>query len=216
MEFSWWALWVTIVFWLGQAMLSYGEGTFSLRQLLERKVPVNFYGKYRWQHLPMSFLNNWAVSIGDLFFLSTFNGLVVPYLGFFGGWYWKYPLCFFCAIVATRIFHKAWWHHDENLGHVFADWKKSNGQEKKWMEDMTTAGKVHFWFMLIQIAVLGLSLLTPMPGMVFWWACVLLSVFVIIQNIQAVVIQKGNSPKFLFLTMVELFIIWAIVIIKIV
>ncbi len=216
MEFLWIAFWVTIAFWLAQAVLSFKEGTFSLGQLLERKVAVNYYGRYRWQHLPMTFLNNWAVSVGDLFFLSVFNGLVMPYLWLPDGWYWKYPLCLLCAIVATWIFHKAWWRHDENLGHVFISWYKSGRQEKKWMNDITSAGKVHYCFMLFQMFILGLFILTSMPEIVVWWACVLLSVFVIIQNAQAYFIQWGAAFTSFFLALLELFVIWTIAIFKIV
>ncbi|MBU2037008.1 hypothetical protein KJ866_02300 [Patescibacteria group bacterium] len=200
---------VTIASWLAQAILSFKEGTFSLRQLQNRNVAVNFHGRYHWQHLPMSFLNNWTVSIGDLFIFPIINALVVPYLWLISGWQWKYFVCFIVGIAVSAIFHRAWWGHDENLGHVFIDWNWNIGMER-------TNLWVHFWFMAVQVAIVLLCIFTPMPDMmVVWWASVLLSVFVIIQNVQAVVIQKGGSPKFLFLTLVELFVIWAIVIIKI-
>jgi len=80
MEFSWITAWVTIMFWLVQVVLSLYEGTFCRQQLLDGRAPVNFHGRYRWQHLPMSFLNNWSVSIGDLFVFPIVNGLVVPCL----------------------------------------------------------------------------------------------------------------------------------------
>lgn len=223
MEFSWIAFWVTIAFWLAQAVLSFKEGTFSLRQLLDRKINVNFHGRYRWQHLPMSFLNNWAVSIGDLFIFPIINALVVPYL-WMAGWQWWECIAYFAVGIAVSIiFHRAWWGHDENLGHVFVGWNIGHTAETRvdvgyngFYDDITQAGWVYFWFMAVQSAIVLAYILTPMPDMAVWWVGVLLSIFVIIQNVQAVVIQKGYSPKFLFVTLVELFVIWAIVIIKIV
>ena len=223
MDFSWIAFWVTIAFWLAQAVVSFREGTFSLRQLRNRKVAVNFHGRYYWQHLPMSFLNNWAVSIGDLVLFPMINALVVPYL--LSYWWPKEPKEVGAVIMSSALlvggyiisylFHRAWWKHDENLGHVFVSWDKSNGQLFFWDQDLAKAGWVHFVFMGIQAAIILGFILTPMPGMMVWWVGVILSLFVIIQNIQAVVIQKGYSPKFLFVTLAELFAIWAIVIVKI-
>jgi len=208
------AFWVTVAVWLVQAGLSQIEGTLCLEQLLERKVEVSFHGRYRWQHLPMSFLNNWSVSIGDLFFISTFNGLVVPHLWPMAGWWWKYPLCFFCAIAATWVIHKAWWRHDENLGHVFASWEKSGRQDKNWQKDVTMAGRVHYLFMVIQVAVMLVYIITPMPGVVVFGVNALLSVFFIIQNAQAVLIQEGFWPNHFFIAAVELAAVWAMAIVK--
>lgn len=224
MEFSWIAFWVTIAFYLAQVVLSFKEKTFSLWQLLERKVGVKFHGRYRWQHLPMSFLNNWAVSIGDLYIFPIINALVVPYL--FSYWWPKEPKEVGAVIMSSALlvggyiisylFHRAWWRHDENLGHVFVSWDKSGGRLFFWDQDIAKAGWVHFVFMGIQAAIILGLILTPMPGMMVWWVGVLLSIFVIIQNIQAVVIQKGDSPKFLFITLIELLVLWAIVILRIV
>lgn len=221
MEFSWGAFGITLGFWLAQAILSDMEGTVSLRQLLGRKINVNFHGRYRWQHLPMSFLNNWTVSIGDLFIFPIINALVVPYLWLISGWQWKCLAYFVAGTAISVIFHRAWWGHDENLGHVFVGWSIDFTAETRvdvghnnFYDDMTQAGWVHFWFMAAQVAVVLASIFTPMPREVVFGTSALLSAFFIIQNVQGVLIQEGFWPKHFFIAAVELSAVWAIAIVK--
>lgn len=216
MEFSWGAFWGTIAFWLVQSIYSIKEGTFTLGQLQRRGIKVNFHGKdNRWQHLPMSFLNNWAVSLGDLVFLTTLNGLVIPcLLQLTSGWYWKYPLSFILAIVATWLLHRIWWKCDENLGHIFINWEKSGGHEKKWMEDISLAGRVHFWFTLLQIMIVLAYIFTPMPQMTVFYVSLLLVGFVILQQAQAVFIQKEHPTWALMIVIAEITVIVIIAIVK--
>ncbi len=204
MKFLWIiAFWVTIAFYAGQFFLSIKEGTFALWQLERRRVPINFHGKYRWQHLPMSFLNNWTVSISDLYVFPIVNALVVPYLWPMSDWQWKYPVFFIVGVVVSFIFHRGWWGHDENLGHIFANWKKAPS-EIAFQMDLTKAGWVHFCFMSLQVAVVLAFIFTPMPQIIVFWVSGLLAVFLIIQNTQAVIIQRGEAIKFLLIAPVEL------------
>ena len=221
MEFEWIvavSFWGTMAFYLAQAAMSVKEGTFSLGQLLEKKTTVNFHGKYRWQHLPMSFLNNWTVSVGDLLVFPAVNALVAPYLLSMAGWEWKYPVFFFIGIAASVIVHRIWWGHDENLGHVFKSWNRGRGKEGGrpafWVRDLTKAGWVHFWFMALQVAIMLAYIFTPMPKAVVLWVSGLLAVFFVIQNVQAVMIQKGYAPKIFFIAVAEFSAIWTVALAK--
>ncbi len=215
MEYSWIiAFWVTIAFYAGQFFLSIKEGTFALWQLERRRADLNFHGRYRWQHLPMSFLNNWTVSVSDLYVFPLINALVVPYLWPTDGWPGKLSAFIVigtlvsAGIMVSGVFHQAWWGHDENLGHVFAKWRAIS--REFFMADMTRAGWVHFFFMAAQIAVMLAYIITPMPRVVLFWVSLLLSGFVILQQLQAHYIQKGNPMRSLFNMMWQIVFIWAV------
>lgn len=203
---------ITAAWKLIEAGAAYKNEAFSLRQLLARKVPINFHGKYRWQHLPMSFLNNWAASWEDMFIFPVINALVIPFLWPMTGWQWKYPTCFIIGLAASTIFHRAWWGHDEHLGHIFAGW--GSGRRNRFYKDLTSAGYLHFWFMAIQVAIMLAYAFTPMPEARVFWAGILLMIFVAVQNVQAVMIQKGFWPKLFFIGAVQIVAIWSITIIK--
>ena len=236
MEFEWIvavSFWGTMAFYLAQAAMSVKEGTFSLGQLLEKKTTVNFHGKYRWQHLPMSFLNNWTASWGDLLVWPMVNALVVPILvsryingWLLGGWalvavlvvFWALP----AGIVASILVHRSWWHKDENLGHVFIGWNigvatddRVDVDHNNWYDDITGAGWVHFWFMALQVAIMLAYIFTPMPKAVVLWVNGLLLAFFAIQNIQSVVIQRGERYNACVNVAMEIFATGCITLIKI-
>ncbi len=212
---------VTIAFWLAQAILSLKERTFSYRQLVNRGICVFSHGRYRWQHLPMSFLNNWAVSIGDLVLFPIINALVVSHLWPMMGWQWKYFACFIIGIGVSGIFHQAWWGHDEHLGHVFTGWNRGYSYKtiggvghNNFYDDITQAGWVHFWFMSFQVAIVLAFIFTPMPGVVVLWVSGLLALFFAIQNVQAVMIQRSKAFIFFPITLVELSALCVLVMFK--
>lgn len=214
MEFSWWAWWVTMAFWLVQAGLSFKEKTFSLKQLLEGGVAVSCPDRYnKWKHLPMSFLNNWTVSIADPLVWPIVNGLVVPQIWLMAGWRWEHLVFFFIGIMTSIIAHRIWWGHDENLGHVFKKWGVL--ERDFFMADLTRAGQAHFWFMAAQVALVLAYIFTPMPRAAVLWMNGLLVVFFAIQNIQAAVIQQGDERKGYTVAAMEIFAIGVITLIKI-
>lgn len=227
MEFSWFAFWITVTWKVAEGIMSYREGTFSLGQMmtfsmrrtLGERAPLKFHGEYCWQHLPMSFLNNWTVSIGDLYVFPIVNALVVPYSwAAWGSWnisaFLIIGVLVSLGILASVIFHQSWWGYDENLGHIFKNWNHGKGKEggrpAYWVRDTTQAGWVHFWFMAFQVAVVLAYIITPMPRGVLFWVSLLFSGFVILQQLQGAFIQKRNSMRSLFNVMWQIVLIWAI------
>ena len=184
----------------------------------------------------MSFLNNWTVSIGDLCAFPIINALVVPVLASrnvngwsLGGWVLFIIIMitptFLTGVAVSVLAHRSWWHKDENLGHVFTGWyigfsTSYDGRieigDNNWYYDLTKAGWVHFWYMVFQVAVVVAYIFTPMPTVAMTWVSSLLSMFFIIQNVQAVMIQRGNAPKFLFFALAEIFGVWAVALLKII
>jgi len=209
---------VTVIWKIIEAGVSYKEGTFSLRQLEKHsRIQIKFHGQYRWQHLPMSFMNNWAASWGDMIIFPIINALVISSLWLLPSWQWDgsiifVPALFFIVgIVVSVIFHRAWWGHDENLGHVFVGWNIGHTSETRvevehnnFYDDIAKAGWVHFWFMAAQSAIVLAWIPTPMPLEVIIWVSLLLSVFVAVQQIQATLIQKGDGLKHFLIACVEI------------
>ncbi len=209
---------ITIIWKLIEALASAVDGTFSLGQLLARKVNVNFHGKRDWQHLPMSFLNNWSASWSDLLIFPIVNALVVPYLCGVGFWW---ILFLSVGIWGSIVFHRAWWGHDENLGHVFMAWNvgvvcddRVDVRHNNFYDDMTSAGWIHLWFMAVQVAIICGFIFMPMPPLVVFFVSVLLFAFIVLQQAQAVFIQNGTVPRAVITTIVEIMVIVAISIIK--
>lgn len=213
MEFSWTAFWVTIAFWLVQPILSFKERTFSRGQLLDGWKGkfhgiYRHHGRYRWQHLPMSFLNNWSVSIGDPLVWPIFNALVGPHLWPIAGW--PYKISVFITIgalasagfLASVIVHRLWWGRDENLGHIFMGWTASS--DTVFLVDLTQAGLAHFWFMAAQVTIVLAYIVMPMPREIACWVTMLLAAFFTIQNVQAVVIQRGDVFKSCMVELTEI------------
>lgn len=153
-----------------EALLSFLEGTF--------------YGN-QWRHLHMSFLRNWAVSIGDVFIFPAINILVVPAVINRECWY----LYLLGGLFASIGMHWLWWHHDENLGHVFANWNKSQGDPARWMLDITGAGWIHVFFMAGELGILLAYVFAPMSSLVVLEVGGLLLVFVGIVVLQAKYVQ---------------------------
>jgi hypothetical protein len=213
MEFSWWAFWATIAVWLFQPVLSFKEKTFSRRQMFGRRRGwAKFHGRYRWQHLPMSFLNNWTVSVGDLLVFPIVNGLVVPQLWPAAGWELKYPVFFFIGNVVSIIAHRIWWGHDENLGHVFKKWEAF--ERAFFMADLTRAGWAHFWFMVAQATVVLAYFFSPMPPPAVYFVSGLLIIFVMIQQAQAVLVQNGSRGQALATAAIMIPVVAVIAILK--
>ncbi|MDD2753720.1 MAG: hypothetical protein PHT44_03885 [Candidatus Portnoybacteria bacterium] len=222
---------ITLLWKLFEAVMSYKDKTFSLGQLEEySRTPVKFHGQYRWQHLPMSFLNNWAASWGDMYIFPVVNALVVSSLWPVLDRQWNgvsffvmfTPFFLVAGIAVSILFHRAWWGHDENLGHIFIGWNIGHTPETRvpvehngFYDDMTKAGWVHFWFMSAQVAVMLAYIVAPMPKEVVFWVSGLLAAFFIIQNAQAVMIQRGSWKKHFFIAMAENVIVWNIAIAKI-
>lgn len=175
-KFSWLAAGITFGVCLVGALVSFYEGTFSRRQ---------------WRHKNMSFLWNWAVSIGDGFIFPIINGLILPHL-----WsveYWLVFIAYALGLTVTYFFYQIWWKKDENLGHVFISWSSSGGDQKYWMKDITDSGWVHFFFMAFQVAVLSLYLIVPMDRATVLAVGGLMAIFLGIQNLQVVIVQGEQS-----------------------
>ncbi len=189
MKFSWMALAVTVLIVVIGGLVSYLEGTFSRKQ-----------GK----KMHMAFLHNWAISFGDLALFPFINALIILWiLGY--RWY-TYAACLCIGLVVTWIEHRAWWRHDENLGHVFANW---NGAS--WMEDLTKAGWIHFIYMVLQVTVLALFVITPIKDQQTVLAVVyLFSLFLVVQNGQAFYIQGSLNKKVAIFEAIAIIVVTAI------
>ncbi|MBU1137297.1 hypothetical protein KKD72_02960 [Patescibacteria group bacterium] len=177
MEFSVIAAIITVLFWLVQAVISFREKTFSCRQ-----------GRVK-----MSFLQNWAVSIGDLFIFPIINGLIIGNTDGVGHFKLKYLIFLILGAIVSYILHQLWWRRNENLGHVFPSWENSRKYPQLWTSDISAAGWVHFFFVAFQSAVLVLYISSLLPLKVVIWVGALFVAFLVIQNLQAKFIQGNFS-----------------------
>lgn len=152
-----------------QATVSFFEGTFLSSQR---------------RQMQMSFLMNWAVSIGGNLLFPMINGYAVPFI--LPVFDWGRGLgALVVGLFISYFFHRSWWGKNENLGHVFCEWKSGM------FRDLTKAGWVHFFFMALQTAVLLLFLLSPASAGAVWAIGGLLLAFVIVVNLQAHFVQSG-------------------------
>src|SRR3989339_693205 len=107
---------LTVGFWLGQLVLSFHEKTFSRRQ----------------RRVKMSFLWNWSVSVGGLVIFPVINGLIAGNINIDGAFYLKYIGAMAFGFFISFVLHRLWWGRNENLGHVFPNWEKSEKEPNLW------------------------------------------------------------------------------------
>lgn len=195
MEFSRLALMITLLFWSVESFISYQERTFWRSQ----------------GRVQMTFLRNWAISIGMPIF-ATVNYLVVPHLRPLIAWYIDIPIWMIISYFIVKQLYWSWWKKDENIGHVYPDWSGSEGEgsSEYWRRDISIAGWTHFFYMVVQIAILGLFLFSPVEGVVVAAVGILLLIFIVIINLQAKYIQKSVSISWIFAQLITLILMTAI------
>lgn len=209
---------MTVLYKFIEGAISYHEKTFSLRQLEANGVAINFHGRKRWQHLPMSFLNNWTASWGDVIIFPVINALVIPELLSRSG-FWQpawLVLWILVGFIVSAVFHQQWPKDAANHGHIFAIWWSEPAYLKIvfWPVAMAKAGWWHFCFMASEIAILLGFVFTPMPRITLVCVSVLLIYFVTLQHAQAILVQNREARPVLMSTLVALGIIFVVSLIK--
>jgi len=175
MEFSWWAAIITVFTMLAEALLSIWEGTFSRRSGLRLRMP---------------FLWNWAVSVGGLVILPIVNAIVISKLR------WGLPLYIFSFLIGvfmTWALYFMWWvQGNENKGHILY-WEIEKAA--RWTKNVTVAGWLHFFYMVIEIMILVIYINSPMSRSVVLTVSGLFLIYIVIVNVQAKVVQHSFSYK---------------------
>ncbi len=171
MEFNWLVAAITFLAMAIEAVISYKEGTFWRSQ--RRRVH-------------MTFLWNWAISVGGFIILPIFNAMIVSQLRLE---LWLYAIGCFVGILITLFLYWLWWKQgDENKGHVlYWDVKKA----ARWSGNVTTAGWLHFLYMAIEIMIMCVYIVSPMSRSVVLAVGGLFLIYVILVNIQAKEIQHS-------------------------
>jgi len=169
MEFNWLAAAITFLAMVIEAFISYGEETFWRSQR---------------RNVRMTFLWNWAISVGGFIILPIFNAIIVSQLRLE---LWLYVVGCCAGILITLFLYWLWWKQgDENKGHVlYWDIKKA----ARWSENVTVAGWLHFVYMVIEIMFLFVYIFSPMSQAVVLVVGGLFLIYVILVNIQAKEIQ---------------------------
>lgn len=171
MEFSWLAAVITVLAMLVEAYVSYKEGTFWRSQ---------------WRHVRMTFLWNWAISIGGLVILPLVNAIIFIQLKTEP---WLYTVGCFVGIFITWFLYRLWRKQgNENKGHVLY-WDRE--RETHWTIDVMWAGWLHFIYMVIEIMLLCVYIVSSMSQSVVLAVGGLFLIYVVIVNIQAKVIQRS-------------------------
>jgi len=178
---------ITMGFWLGQFLYANKEGTLIREQ----------------GRVQMSFLRNWAVSAGIPSIFLYLNLIILDNIEITTGRFefLKYLVYLFFGGIISYFLHRLWWGHDENLGHVFPSWEASGRDSIFWMRDISKAGWIHFVFVGFQAAILIWYVFSSMPSGIVILVGIFLGVFVVLQTIQAQVIQSGANLKLFFLEM---------------
>lgn len=171
MEFSWLVAAITFLAMVIEAVISYKEETFWRSQR---------------RHVHMTFLWNWAISVGGLVILPIVNAIMVSQLRLEG---WLYIVGCFAGIIVTWFLYWLWWKQgEENKGHVlYWDVKKAT----RWSENVTLAGWLHFIYMAIEIMILLVYIASPMSRSVVLAIGGLFLIYVILVNIQAKEVQHS-------------------------
>jgi hypothetical protein len=169
MEFNWLVAAITFLAMVIEAWISYKEETFWRSQR---------------RNVRMTFLWNWAISVGGFIILPIFNAIIVSQLRLE---LWLYVVGCCTGILITLFLYWLWWKQgDENKGHVlYWDIKKAS----RWSENVTVAGWLHFIYMAIEIMIMCVYIVSPMSRSAVLAVGGLFLIYVILVNIQAKEIQ---------------------------
>lgn len=171
MKFSWLAAVITVLAMLVEANVSYEEGTFWRSQR---------------RHVRMTFLWNWAISVGGFVILPIFNAMIVSQLRLE---LWLYVTGCLVGIFITWSLYWLWWKQgEENKGHVLY-WDAK--QAARWTGNVTIAGWLHFIYMAAEIMIMGVYTVSPMSRSVVLAVGGLFLFYVVMVNIQAKVVQQS-------------------------
>jgi hypothetical protein len=171
MEFNWLVAAITFLAMVIEAWISYKEETFWRSQR---------------RYVHMTFLWNWAISIGGFVILPIFNAMIVSQLRLE---LWLYIVGCFFGIVSTPLLYIIWWIlGDENKGSILY-WETRKAA--RWVEDVLTAGWLHFVYMVIEIMLMFVYVVSPMSQPVVLVVGVLFLIYVALVNIQANVVQRS-------------------------
>ena len=163
MEFSWLAFFVTISVVCVEGVFAFRNKTFSRKQM--RRPPVR-----------LTFLWHWGVVVGDLVILPVFNGIVAPYVHLA---LWQCIVFSLTAPMITWSCHRAWWPTSEkSLNFMSPDWRRSLKQRGCWHADMSSAGWIHFMFMVGQLIMIMGYVFNPMPKELIQQVCIIFLVFI--------------------------------------
>lgn len=130
--------------------------------------------------LKLTFFRHWGVCIADALLLPIINGLVWDHL-VWSPWY-RTAALLVAAVIATWLCHRQWWPNPKNpaFGLHFQTHHASAGNIRYWWRDLTPTGWAHIAFMAVQLTILMVYALSPMPPSVVWLTAVILTVFPIV------------------------------------
>jgi hypothetical protein len=156
----------------------------------------------------MTFWKNWAAVYG-LFFFSAINTVILPDVFISKTASHIIGAGLFGVIITDAIFF-SWQRKEENNGHIVG-WKPilmvspcGYGIEEQLIWKRTCAGKLHFAYQSFQTATLLLVFFTPLPQEQIFLIGLFIALFLMIQNAQAIFIQKTSANKAVITMVVEL------------
>ncbi len=125
----------------------------------------------------MSFLDHGGMW-SDAVLLAVVNGLVVPHLV----WRPWVPLIGALALGLTVLMHRQWWSpHGSCRDHL---WPGRTRAGHTWASSLSRAGWAHVGYMSVQLALILIFLVSPLPAATVVFGSVLLAVHVAIGLLQ--------------------------------
>lgn len=198
-----WAMVAALCTWIVvylEMIISIREDTFSCDQA---------------KHVHMSFLWNWAISIGDMFIFPLINALIISQLDYNSFSILKIIAGCAIGLLASWYLHKQWWKEGEpNKGHILY-WEGK--KPPRWTLAMMKAGWVHFVFTAAQITLIFIYVFSPVQAHIAIWVGILYGIFTAIQQIQGKIVQNPQASwhKVVFVTLMWLVGIAAITVLKV-
>jgi hypothetical protein len=168
-DMNWRIVAITALFVVMEGIISWQEGTLK---------------KSSWKKPHLSFLGHGGVW-GDFFLFSLINGLVWNYLDFSPV---KLILAGIVGIGATTSMHELWYTTQPYNGFKSSFWSSGrhwgSNPRFNWevrvhhcFTDLSQTGWGHAIFMTLQVAILLLYIVSPVPAKIVWTVSILLTIF---------------------------------------